>query len=109
MAARALSRKTRAVRRSDYSLAKALSVEKDKLVTENWRQKKKEGTNKHKQPDSSIHDTSIHCSRSNFLVNTGRLQRIFSGTGNKDKTQQHLQQTFIQLVKTTTVFAHFLI
>ena len=48
--------KTRAVRGSDYSPAIALSEEKDKLVTENWRDKikKNNGTNKYEQPDFSI-------------------------------------------------------
>ena len=32
--------KTRAVRGSDYSLAIVLSEEKDKFVTENWRERK---------------------------------------------------------------------
>ena len=40
--------KTRTVRGSDYSPAIALSEEKDKLVTENWRDRKRRsnGTNK---------------------------------------------------------------
>ena len=50
---------TRIVRGSDYSPAIALSEEKDKLVTENWRDRKRRnsGTHKYEQPDSSIHDT----------------------------------------------------
>ena len=49
---------TRAVRGSDYSPAIALSEEKDKLVSENWRDRNRNnGTNKYEQPDFSIHNT----------------------------------------------------
>ena len=50
------------MRGSDYSLAIALSEEKD-LVTENWSDRKSnDGLNKNEQPDSGIHNTLTHSS-----------------------------------------------
>ena len=58
------TRSTRAVRGSDYSFAIVRSEEKDKLLTRNWRGRRKSnnGMNKYEQPDSSIHDTLTHSS-----------------------------------------------
>ena len=55
---------TRSVRVSDHSPAIALSEEKAKLVTENWRDRKgrNKGTNNYEQADSGIHDTLTHSS-----------------------------------------------
>ena len=49
---------TRAVRRFDYNPVIALAEEKDKLVTENWRDKGRNNRmNKYEQPDFNIHNT----------------------------------------------------
>ena len=65
------ARGSRTARGSDYSPAIVLSEEKDKLVTENWRdRKKKNRTNKYEQPDSSIHDTLTDSSFFNWLCLT---------------------------------------